>query len=98
MLESLTADQLQSFVGSRFELRHGEAPPNPLELTVAEPIRAQPVPDGRQPFSLVFQADDQLELLQAIYTLRHRELGSLELFLVPIQPGERGSRFEAVFT
>jgi hypothetical protein len=36
-------------------------------------------------------------LAQGIRTLRHRELGEMELFLVPVEEVEGGVRYQAVF-
>src|SRR6478672_4802896 len=38
----------------------------------------------RHPFSIIFQAQSGKPLKQQIYQLRHEELGTLEIFLVPI--------------
>ena len=35
---------------------------------------------------------------QGIYSINHRELGPLDLFLVPLEETEEGVLFEAVFT
>jgi hypothetical protein len=51
-------------------------------------------PNGRAPFSLVFQGDPELTLPQRIYRVEHAQLGALDIFLVPIARG----RYEAVFT
>ena len=46
-----------------------------------------------EPFSLLFKGPRELVLEQQIYRLEHPDLGSLELFLVPVGFGES----EAVF-
>jgi hypothetical protein len=51
-------------------------------------------PGGRVPFSLEFQGGPNPPLPQRIYRVEHDELGSLEIFLVPIA----ADRYEAVFT
>ena len=51
----------------------------------------------RIPFSLLFHAlGAERSGPQGIYTVRHADLGELELFLVPLGPDERGMRYEAV--
>ncbi len=53
----------------------------------------------RAPFSLIFRSPgERRHAPQQIYTVRHPELGEIEIFLVPIGPDERGMRYEAVFT
>lgn len=54
-------------------------------------------PGGREPFSLQFQGAPGLRLPQGIYELRNLTLGAMELFLVQIGDGAKGSTFEAVF-
>jgi hypothetical protein len=46
----------------------------------------------------VFRAPLAAVAVQRIYPLDHETLGSLELFLVPIGPDERGLLYEAIFT
>ena len=46
----------------------------------------------------MFASGPGLYLPQAIYPLHHPQLGTLEIFLVPIKPDKRGSLFQAVFT
>lgn len=59
---------------------------------------AATAPDGvRAPFSVVFSGPSEPVLPQGIHTVEHEQLGTLELFLVPIGPGEEGMRYEAVF-
>lgn len=48
----------------------------------------------RAPFSLLFTGPEESPLPQGIHVLEHDELGTIELFLVPIA----AARYEAVFT
>ena len=53
----------------------------------------------RTPFTLLFHhADATRYAPQQVVTLRHAELGELELFLVPLGPDEGGMRYEAVIS
>lgn len=52
---------------------------------------------GRAPFSLVFEGPREPSLAQRMHRLEHEGLGTLEIFLVPIGPGGKGLRYEAVF-
>jgi hypothetical protein len=90
-LETLTADTFLSRLNDRFGLDDGDG----LELELVEATELGAARPGRRaPFSIVFRALDGRTLPQRIYRLEHAELGALELFLVPIGPGE----YEAVFT
>ena len=48
-------------------------------------------------FSLVFSGPRVDPLSQRIFRLDHDEIGSLELFLVPIAEDAAGVRYQAVF-
>jgi len=49
-------------------------------------------------FSLLFLSPPGPFCRQAIYSLTHATLGTLDLFLVPVGPTDGGNRYEAVFT
>ncbi len=51
----------------------------------------------RPPFSLVFHCPDVRVLPQAIYPLKHDQLGLQEMFLVPIAGNAEGVSYEAVY-
>ena len=53
--------------------------------------------DIREPFSLLFSGPLELFLQQHMYTLQHDELGSVEMFLVPVNQDENNTFYEAVF-
>jgi hypothetical protein len=87
-----------------FEVREGQTfraefePGAAAELELVEVTRLPATGIGRaDPFSLVFRAPQGTQHEQRIYRLAHDELGSFELFLVPIQPDERGPLYQAVF-
>jgi hypothetical protein len=69
-----------------------------LSLTAVEALEEPPWSVDRLPFSLMFSGPAAPIMPQGIYRLAHAELGSLELFLVPVQPDRDGARYEAVFT
>lgn len=48
-------------------------------------------------FSLLFVAPAGPWLPQAIYPIQHPDLGTMEIFLVPIGPMSSGNGYEAVF-
>ena len=53
-------------------------------------------PGVRLSFSLTFLGPMQPLLPQAVYTLRNKVLGELELFMVPLGPVGDGQRYEIV--
>lgn len=96
MIESFTIDTFAGRLGQSFTVDvTGGAP---FEATLAEATSLGPPgpPTGRAPFSLVFVGP--VHVAQAIYRMGHDEIGSFELFLVPLGPDAAGMRYEAVFT
>jgi hypothetical protein len=53
---------------------------------------------NRVPFSLLFLVDPDPGAPQQIFSMRHPDLGTFDLFLVPLGPDERGMRYEAVIS
>ena len=96
-LDSLNLETFSPLEGTRFGLQsEGHGPVNlVLESAAALSAAGQ---SSRTPFSLLFRGPSGLELHQRIYRLSHETLGDVELFLVPMQPDDQGSLFEAVFT
>lgn len=105
MPDLLSAVDFAPVVGTRFRLA-GVAPPLELELTQLTPSSPRDAADAArraaagirsEPFALVFRGPPDRPLGQGTRALEHPRLGALEIFLVPIQPGPDGPRYEAVF-
>jgi hypothetical protein len=95
----LTASHFQPHVGSHFELRADDVlDVELLEVDDADGRSGDPLRTARAPFSIVFLGPRDPVLPQRIYRLEHDELGTLDLFLVPIGRDDAGVRYEAVFT
>ena len=99
-LDLLAKDDFDPHVGEQFQLELSEQEALALELVSTHPLSSDTVENSeRVPFSLVFRSPgERRHAPQQIYTVRHPELGPIEIFLVPIGPDERGMRYEAVFT
>jgi hypothetical protein len=99
-LDLLAKGDFDPHVGAEFELELGADVTLTFELIAADPLSSGPVGDAvRAPFSLTFRSRGERRYAQQrIYTVRHPELGAMEIFLVPIGPDEAGMRYEAVFT
>jgi hypothetical protein len=95
LTRALFADHLES----KFRLDYGSSEPMEVELTQVAALdpRNAPKPANREPFSLIFRGPRTFCVPQRIYKLDHEKLGTLEIFLVPIGPDEKGMRYEAVF-
>src|SRR5215216_3672225 len=98
-LAELTAEDFRPLLQERFVLSGGARGEHngggvSFEVELVEVTVIPREPNGRAPFSLVFQGEAELTLQQGIYRVEHERLDALEIFLVPIAPG----RYEAVFT
>jgi hypothetical protein len=68
------------------------------ELGSDEAYRYENEPERRRPFSIVFRGPADSFLPQRIYHIVHPDMGTLDLFLVPIGPDREGMLYEAVFS
>jgi len=96
-LDALTSDDFSPRVGQAFRMRLN--PEEWLELVLAEVHTHKYAPPNQQRrgFSLTFQSRLPGAAPQATYTLVHDEMGTMDLFLVPVGPKGGGMRYEAVF-
>jgi hypothetical protein len=95
----LTASHFERHLGSSFRLCADPAVDvELLEVGEVGVGSGAPPPTARAPFSIVFLGPREPILQQRIYRLEHDELGTLDLFLVPIGRDDAGVRYEAVFT
>jgi hypothetical protein len=99
-LDRLAKDDFDPHVGDEFELELGDDRTLSLELVSSDALSSGTVESAtRAPFSLIFRSPgERRHAHQQIFTVRHAELGAMEIFLVPIGPDEGGMRYEAVFT
>lgn len=98
MQGDLTLDMFTELADPSFRLERGDDTPCPLELVETTVLDEHARPGTRRiPFSLLFRGTPDLRLPQRIYRMHHAVLGELEIFLVPVQPGDEGSLYEAVF-
>jgi hypothetical protein len=103
-LETLTVAAFEPRIGETFRIR--PRPEHELEAELIEaralgggPSRAPSEPSRRRtPFSLSFRTSVTAPLPQSIYEVAHDELGSYEIFLVPIGPDGKGMVYQAIFT
>jgi len=90
MLSKLTHEDFTPYLHQIFRIHAESLEPIEAELIEVSALGA-PAFDQRPPFSIVL-------LIQAIYQVEHAEMGTLDLFLVPLGPDKEGMRYEAVFT
>jgi pimeloyl-ACP methyl ester carboxylesterase len=100
-IETFTVETFSGHLGGTFRIHSGGSDPLEVELISATALGEGPERGSsgrRQPFSIVFRGPGNILLPQRIYRMEHEEIGSFELFLVPIGPDESGLRYEAIFT
>jgi len=100
-LKDLTIEDFSPRVGSRFQLDTADAEVGTvaIELVEASPMGSRSsVGERRQPFRLIFHGPRRPALVQRTYRLEHGEIGSYEVFLVPIAEDAEHRHYEAVFT
>jgi hypothetical protein len=69
-----------------------------VELLLAEATAADSGEHApRPPFSLLFEGPGDPLLPQGTYRFRHGSLGTMEIFIVPLERDEHGSVYQAVF-
>jgi hypothetical protein len=102
MLETFTLETFADRIGERFVVaaETGDLEAELVEATALTGMsgKAFETPGSRGPFSLVFLGPPDPVLPQAIYRFEHQELGTFEIFVVPIGRDESGVRYEAVFS
>lgn len=97
MLDTLTSDDFKDLLNDEFETSFDGSPVT-LRLSAIDVMDERySQPDARVSFSLTFLGPPETPLPQGMYSLRHAKFGALELFAVPIGPGEDGPRYETVF-
>jgi len=94
-IAALTVTDFEPLHGADFHLA---APKGEFLLKLAEVRHLGTALREGGAFSLVFTAPPGPFLPQAIYPLTHPELGTLELFIVPLGPKDGANRYEVIFT
>ena len=95
MLDRLTVDEFKHRVGETFSAKAGD---RVLTLTLTAVDELSAPPGGRTPFSLEFRDDTRDHVPQQTVAIEHPDMGSFDLFVVPLGPSPEGMRYEAIFT
>jgi hypothetical protein len=96
MSAPFTETEFSKHVNTKFRVALEE--PIELELTEVKgylsPAQEQ---TGMERFSAFFLGPADRYLTQKVYSLDHEQMGTFELFLVPVSRDKAGYRYEAVF-
>lgn len=103
MLESFTVENFTRHLGEQFRVYAGQSEPLEIELIQVTDLGRGSAGnadgrDSRASFSILFRGPAGILLPQRIYQIEHHEMGTFDLFLVPLGPDQAGQRYEAVFT
>jgi hypothetical protein len=103
-LGQLTLETFSGHLGDPFLIRPAAptqaVPPDFVvegRLIEAEALGEAPAAGLRAPFSLVFSGASEPILGQGVWRVEHAALGTIELFLVPLQPQPDGARYQVIF-
>jgi hypothetical protein len=96
-LDALRDEDFSSRVGEVFCMRLNADESLDLTLIEVHAHKYAPPNQKRRGFSVLFRSDLPKAAPQAIYSVTHDALGSMDLFLVPVGPKDGGMCYEAVF-
>jgi hypothetical protein len=101
-LENLTVAAFEPRLGHTFRIQASAGQTIEAELiearALADPAGTRAAASRRIPFALSFRTALECALPQRIYAVGHHEMGTLEIFLVPVGPDSAGMVYEAIFT
>lgn len=96
MSEKLTKATFARLLHTKFRLHY--PPEQSVEIELVE-VTGDELPEvkGFERFSLIFHVPVAQLLPQGTYRMEHEEMGSFDIFIVPIGHAEPGFRYQAVF-
>ena len=100
MLNKLTHADFAACLNQTFHIHLESMPPLKAELIDVAHMGSEPQDEGaRWAFSIVLRGPQEPLLPQQIYPVEHEQMGTLDLFLMPLGPDKEGNiKYEAVFT
>jgi hypothetical protein len=96
-LAAVTPATFEAHLETVFEIEDGADGPLALSLASVTRFPERPGSVRTEPFALLFVGPGAPRLTQGIHRLVHPDLGSMDVFLVPIGPQGSGLAYEAVF-
>jgi archaellum component FlaF (FlaF/FlaG flagellin family) len=95
MLEHLTQKSLSEQLNTKFRLSSGTG--QSVEVELVEVTDNGEVAGQTERFSALFRGSLEHFFQQGTYSLEHEQLGSFDLFIVPVRKDEAGFYYEAIF-
>ena len=93
-LNSLSMETFSALKNTGFHLYSGAVKIVKVELIEVKALKVRPKLNA---FSLIFKGPADLALAQNTYKVRHKELRSFKLLVVPVKQDESGVYYEAIF-
>lgn len=94
MDENLTQEKFAPQLNTTFRVYYKPEEYLDLELIEISELRER---RRQETFSLLFHGPPHIQLLQHLFKVEHDEMGTFDLFLVPVAKDEEGFQYEAVF-
>ena len=96
---NVTVNDFTNLVGEKFRLQSEDGTSIHAKLIETNtPQTRRALRFRREHFSIVFDVPEGLELVQGQYRLSHAQIGSMALFMVPVDLPAKHRRLEAVFS
>ena len=94
-----TVNDFSGFVGQKFHLQAEDGTIVRAKLIETNsPKTRRGLRFRREQFSIIFDVENSLELIQGQYRLSHPQIASMELFMVPVDLPAKHNRLEAIFS
>ena len=90
-------DDFHACLNQAFQLVEGDYT-DELQLIQVDRLSDSKAMDDREAFSVLFQSRQTDVVPQQSYRLMNKQLGELQLFIVPVAQDESGVRYEAIFS
>jgi hypothetical protein len=97
MLEALTKENWEASLNKDFQVQIDDQSAVDMRLVSVSGF-GRSLNGRREAYSLLFQGPDQPMLVQRIYRILQPQLGSMDIFLVPVGRVAGSIQYEAVFT
>ncbi|EIC29892.1 DUF6916 family protein [Methylomicrobium album] len=97
MLEALTKENWEACLNEDFQVQIDDRNAVDMKLVSVSGF-GRSLNGRREAYSLLFQGPGQPVLVQRIYRVQQPQLGSMDIFLVPVGKDAGGIQYEAVFT
>jgi hypothetical protein len=96
MSENLTRETFAPLLHTKFRLHFDETQSLEIELVEVSGSDAPQV-KGMERFALIFHIPVKQPIPQRTYLIEHADIGTLDIFIVPVAAAENGFHYEAVF-